>query len=297
MRRWALVLVLGLAALLLPPASAVPATVNLERTEHARAADFEDGVVWFLLLGSDARPGTDVMAGNTDAVELVGIDFTTGRAVLLGVPRDFWVDVRGEGLVRINEALRLGEGDSELVVTTVEELTGIAADYVVTVGLTGFADLVDAIGGVNVYSPVPFNDPDHPLEVERGRNAFDGQQATTFARARKAFAAGDLQRVANHQALLLAIVRQVAGRADEEGFMESGTLAALAALDTNLAPDELYRLGRAVSQLDLHAAVRCVLPGVPFVTSGGALVTDPDEQAIRRLTAEVAEDAVPDRRC
>lgn len=297
MKRLALAWILAVTAVLLPPATAVPATVSLLRTEHARAADFEDGVMWFLLLGSDARPGTDVLLGNTDAIQLVGVDFDRDRGVALGIPRDFWVDVPSlDGFVRINEIL--GRRGGETLVRTVEALIGIRADYVATVGLEGFADLVDEIGGIQVHSPTRFNDPEHPLQVRRGVNAFDGPQAAMFARVRKPFSGpGDLQRASNHQLLLRSIVRQLASRADEVAVMESGTLAALAALDTNLSLGELYRLGRAISQLDPSRVAGCVLTGRRLITSGGADVLEPNGRQIRRVAGDVATDAVLDGPC
>ena len=88
---------LGLAGLTVPDAEVHPATISLTKIESAKDVDFSDGVVWILALGSDARPGQDVQDGNTDAIQLVGLDLASGRAAGIGIPRDSWLRDPGVG--------------------------------------------------------------------------------------------------------------------------------------------------------------------------------------------------------
>jgi LCP family protein required for cell wall assembly len=279
----------------MPGAVAKPAVLSIVGVGDAKTVDFEDGVVWFLLIGSDARPGTDVLDGNADAIQLVGIDFDSGAAAAIGVPRDTWLEVEGHGLNRINRALSLG--DPLLVRKTVAQLVGIEASYVLTTGLSGFAAMVDSIGGVRVRVTQGFSDTEHGITVHPGVNELDGERATRFARARKELRAGDFDRSANHQELLRAILRQLRGNEDVLGFMEGGALAALEGLDTNLTPTALYRLAQAVTEVRLRDVTTCVLTGTPLTTTGGAEVIEVDPVRARRVGDDAQDDARIDDPC
>jgi LCP family protein required for cell wall assembly len=294
-RRTALAVVLSIAALVMPDAVARPATVSLLQLPHAKAVDFESGVVWVLAVGSDARPGTDVLKGNADAIQLIGIDFETGAATAIGIPRDSWLDIPDHGRDRINSTLE--DGGPKLVAETVAALVGIEPDYVLTAGLTGFEAMVTAIDGVSVNSPIAFEDPEYRLSVKRGRNEFNGQDATLFARSRK-LPGDDFARSANQQALLKGILRQLQAHEDEVGFMERGALAAQAALDTdtNLSPAELYRFAQAVTQVRLRRITACVLDGTPGVEFGASIVYVDEPQA-KRLGNDARDDARLDGGC
>ena len=118
-------LLVVLALVVVPDSAVHPAAFSVVATAEAKAVDFDDGIVWFLLLGSDAREGQDVMDGRADAIELVGLDFDTGRATAVAVPRDTWIEIPGHGFGRINSALPLG--GPELVADSVASLVGITA--------------------------------------------------------------------------------------------------------------------------------------------------------------------------
>lgn len=288
---------LCIAALAMPEAAARPATMSLLNLNPAKAVDFESGVVWVLAVGSDARPGTPVLKGNADAIQLIGIDFETGTATAIGIPRDSWLDIPGHGKGRINSTLKVKNGGAELVADTVESLVGIEPDYVLTAGLTGFEEMVEAIDGVSVNSSIAFEDPEYRLKVKRGRNDFNSEEATLFARSRK-LPGDDFARSANQQALLKGILRQIQGHEDEAGFMERGALAARAALDTdtNLSLAELYRFAQAVTQVKLRQITTCVIRGTPGIEFTASIVY-PDEVQAERLGDDAEEDAQLDRGC
>lgn len=293
-RRTATLVVLGLLLLLVPDARRSEAPLALVRLESARAVDFSDDVVWLLALGSDARPGTPVLQGNADAIELVGMDLETGDAAAIGIPRDSLVEVPGGELGRINTGMRTG--GPEVMAAMVEDLTGIAPTYVAVSGLEGFAAMVDDVGGLTVRSPVGFDDPRQDISVERGLNDMDGETATAFARARYELAGSDFDRMANHQSLLRAVLDRLRSSEDVEGFIEQGATSAVAHLDTNLAPTEVYRLGQALTGVDPRRVTTCVVRGTPVERFGASVVVVDRTQA-RRLGADAAEDATLEGGC
>ena len=278
-----------LLALVVPGATVRPASITLTRVEGASAVDFRDeDVVWILVLGSDAKGSTPVDEGNTDAIELLGLDVDNGAAAGIGIPRDSWVELP-DGFARINEAL--AEDGPELAAQAVEDLVGIAPDLVLVTAMDGFLAVTDAVGGVTVQSEKAFVTDDGTVEVTRGRNDFDGEQALAYARTRKALDGGDFERAAHHQALLLGFLRGLRQRQDEEGFMERATLAALGGLESDLAPTDLYRLAQAVTQIDPAQVTGCIVGGTPGETGVGAQIIYPDTVQARRLGADAEEDA------
>lgn len=281
---WALVLA---AAALVPAPTVRPVTLSLTSVETASAVDFREGVFWVLALGSDAVSGEDVTDGNTDAIQLVGIDGRTGRAVAIGIPRDSWVELP-QGLARINEALRLG--GAELAAEAVRDLVGIAPDLVLVTGFDGFRSMIGAIDGVVVDSPSAYRLADVDLDVRKGANPFDAGRALDFARSRDV-PGGDFARSAHHQQLLLGVLRELRARADEPGLVEAAALAAIGGLETDLSPAELYRLAQVLTLVDPRRVAACVVGGTPITTEGGALVIEPDRDQAAALARDAQDDA------
>lgn len=285
--RW--VLLAALVALVVPGATVRPASISLTRVERASAVDFSDDVVWILALGSDAKGSTPVNKGNTDAIELIGVDVDKGVATAIGIPRDSYVELPdGTGLDRINAALR--EGGPTMAAEAVEDLVGIAPDLVLVTAMDGFLAMTEAVGGVDVRSEESFLTDDGTVQVTRGSNHFDAEQALSYARTRHNLDGGDFARAAHHQALLLGYLRGLRDRKDEEGFMEGAALAALGGLDTDLAPTDLYRLVQALTQIDPQQVTGCIVGGTVGTSEDGGSIVDPDIAQARRLGKDAFDD-------
>ncbi len=279
--RGAAALAVGLGVLLVPESQTAPTAISLVQVEEATAVDFGDGVVWVLALGADEQD-------NADAIELIALNFESGAAAAIGIPRDTKVDLDGFGEDRINAGLR--RGDRDLMVTEVEQLTGITPHYVVTTTFGGFEDLVDTVGLLTVHSDVELTDRDYDLDVVKGTNEMNGLQATGFARSRD-LPGNDFDRMANQQRLLEAILGKLRTDEETEGFIESGALAALRNLDTDLSPIELYRFAQAMGQVDTAQTTTCVITGVP-TKLGAADVIDVDEAYVQRVAADAADGVI-----
>jgi LCP family protein required for cell wall assembly len=293
-----LALLLALAGLVVPASAVHPVSISLTEVETAKQVDFDDGVVWLLVLGSDARPGEELTEARADAIQLVGLDLHSGRAVGIGIPRDYYVDLPGPdaGLAKINTAMQ-GDGGPDRAAAAVADLVGIEAAYVLVTGFDGFRDMVNTIGGIEVRSPRPFTDDHTGITVDQGVNDFDGSEALAYARSRRAFGAGDLVRSANQQRAMLGILRSLTAHEDEAGFMERGTLAALAGFDTDLSPVELYRLAQAATQVRPDRVTTCVLSGRFGVAADGASVVFPYFEQAQRIGADAADNVRLDRTC
>lgn len=270
------VVVVGLVALLLVPDAAVrPPVVSLQATATAKGVDYSDGQVWVLVLGADAE-------GHTDAIQLVGIDAPRRRTVVIGIPRDAWVDTPGEGFQRINEAY--ADGGPYLAGRVVEAVTGIAPDLVLWVDADGFVDLLDRVGPVDVRTPIGFRT--EGVTIRPGRNTFDPEEALAYVRYRSSDIGDDYARSANQQRLMAGALAALEDQEDGIGFMEAATATALGAVETDLGPADLYRLAQLVTTVEPQQVDTCVLTGTPDVTSGGA-----DVIILGAAAAGVSEDA------
>jgi len=279
-----LALLLGVAALVVPDAGVHSTTMRLTKVETAKSVDFSDDVVWILALGSDADPGEDLVEGRSDAIQLVGLDFESGRAVGIGVPRDAYVEYPDGDFERINVAMPAE--DTDLTAELVADLVGIRPDYVFVAGFEGFEDMVDTIDGVTVDDGTEKS----PLE-------FDGAEALQYARTRIGLVGGDFERAAHQQELMLGILDRLLEREDEEGFMEQGTLSALQGLRTDLAPTELYRLAHAVTLVRPDLVTTCVLTGQPQTTADGDAVILVNPAYARGVGDDARDNTRIDRGC
>lgn len=168
----------------------------------------------YLVVGSDSRSalspterrrlGTGKAAGaRTDTIMLLHVPGGGGPTTLVSIPRDSYVSIPGHGKNKINSAFSFG--GPQLLVRTVETATGLRIDDYVETGLLGYADLVDAVGGVEVCVKKPMHDTKAHIDLEAGCQTFDGKTALGYARARYSDPRGDLGRVERQRQVLAAI--------------------------------------------------------------------------------------------
>lgn len=77
-RKVAVAACLSLTLLLVPDSGVSPTDATLVKVQRAQAVDLSPDVIWILALGSDARPGQNVLRSRADAIQLVGINTDTG---------------------------------------------------------------------------------------------------------------------------------------------------------------------------------------------------------------------------
>jgi LCP family protein required for cell wall assembly len=158
----------------------------------------------------------------TDTLILLTVDPVTKTAGILSIPRDLWVNIPGFGYSRINTAWTLGRssrlpgGGPNLTMKTVSHFIGVPVDYYVQVDFDTFVDMIDLIGGVDVYNDETlFLDPmAHGKELKKvkltccGERHLNGAVALAFARCRHLEAGcadGDIGRARRQQKVIFAI--------------------------------------------------------------------------------------------
>ena len=181
------------------------------------------GTTW-LLVGSDSRQhltpeqqaelatGGDIGDGRTDTILLVHIPGfgSSTPTTMVSIPRDSYVEIPGYGSDRINAAFTVG--GPPLLAQTVEQATGLRLDHFAEVGFDGFADMVDAVGGVTMCPTEPISDPLAGIELPAGCQKLDGRNALGYVRTR-ATARADLDRMVNQRAFMSALMQRAASPA------------------------------------------------------------------------------------
>ncbi|MBJ7529531.1 MAG: LCP family protein, partial [Nocardioides sp.] len=170
----------------------------------------------YLLVGSDSRQGLsaaerkeygtgDASGQRTDTILLLHTG--SGPNLLMSIPRDSLVDVPGSGTTKINAAYAFG--GPRLLTRTIEENTGIRVDEYVEIGIGGFVDLVDAVGGIEICPRQAMDDPLANLDIEKGCQEADGVTALGYARSRHTSGLGDIERARQQREVVASIGREV----------------------------------------------------------------------------------------
>ncbi|ERG69417.1 LCP family protein [Segniliparus rugosus] len=272
--RWLLrqvrrLVVLALTLLVAALGAAVALDMKLRRADvlgdYPGQPESSGGTNW-LLVGSDSRTelserqqeqlatGGDVGPPHSDTVLLVHLP-DSGPAVVVSLPRDSLVPIPGESeRNKLNTAYARGGG--RLLAQTVELATGLRLDHYAEIGFGGLADLVEAVGGVDVCLDEPLDDPLAGVDLPKGCQHLNGAQALGLSRSR-ATPRADLDRMLHQRALVTALV----------GKLGSGwTLAdpfRISALWRALTTDVTFDRGAHVWQL---AALAKALGGQPAAT-------------------------------
>lgn len=180
-----------------------------------------------------------------DTIIVVSVNPISMKITMTSIARDSYVPITcwGGGLSKINNAHSVSE---ECMISTVESLTGIDIDYFVEFNFASVIQVVDAVGGVDVYNEVAFDgqcwdveeDELVVLPIEAGNVHLDGQRALGFARERYAFEDGDFARQRHQQAVIEQVVAKVMATRDPNTYLKILD-AAGNNIRTNLSTDQM----------------------------------------------------------
>jgi LCP family protein required for cell wall assembly len=174
----------------------------------------------YLILGSDTRDPNNTTGSRSDTIILMHVNKDHSAAQLVSIPRDSWVHVPkspngqyGNTNAKINAAYAWG--GLPLTVETVEEFTGVRIDHVVMVDFSGFKEIIDALGGVEITVDQAFTsthslNPNGIRHFNAGPQVMDGAAALDYSRERFAFADGDFARIRHQQQMIKAVLDKAA---------------------------------------------------------------------------------------
>ncbi len=159
----------------------------------------------------------------SDTMMVMRLDPKNDRASILSIARDLWVDLEGGGRGRINEAFAergdSNKADPDRLIRTIRSNFGITVNHYIEIDFSGFREVVNAVGGVNVYFPFPARDEFSGLDVrQKGCVQLDGRQALSYVRSRhyefqgakgwQFDGTGDIGRIQRQQDFIKRVVRK-----------------------------------------------------------------------------------------
>jgi LCP family protein required for cell wall assembly len=193
-----------------------------------------------LISGIDTYGSVSARA-RSDVNILVVVNTVDREILLLSTPRDASVTFDMSGAIE-DKLTHAGVYGIEQSVSALEGLYDINIDYFLRLNFTGFMDLVDALGGINVYSEYHFTvDPIRTYYA--GWNHLSGVEALAFSREREAFATGDHQRAIHQMEVIQAVINRAISPAILLNYHQLMT-AVSESFESNMPGDQLASLVR-----------------------------------------------------
>lgn len=252
----------------------------------------------FLVMGVDKRPDD---FGRADSMMVVSYDPASQRLAAISLARDTWVEIPGHGYDKLNHAYAYG--GEKLAVQTVRRMLNIPIDYYVVVSFQGFAQIIDALGGVeiDVEKRMVYHDPYDlsmgpdglVIDFYPGRQKMDGMSALKYARFR-ADEEGDVGRMRRQQQVVKAMVR-AAAQPSAITKLPQLIQALSSTLETNLAIGDALRLATGAREALARPLATDAFSG-EAMSLGGVFYFVPDlvkerKEAYETLVGEPAPEA------
>lgn len=254
-----------------------------------------------LLLGSDTRDGANSRYGRSlkgepprsDTMILLHLSPGGGQAVGISFPRDLMVPIPScrkkdgtstpaQSAGMINSSFTIG--GPACTIRTIESFSRIKIDHFMQVDFSGFKNVVNAIGGVEICLPKDVNDPQANLFLRRGKHVVKGEQALGYVRTRKGLGDGsDLSRIKRQQQFLGSVAKKAltAGVLSNPkklyALLSAGTKSLTT--DKGLTTDVMIQIASGMQDM---TAGKLRFITVPW----GAYVLDPNRVQLRQPAAD-----------
>jgi LCP family protein required for cell wall assembly len=274
-------------------------------TSLGKAADpagIPDGAMNLLILGSDSRDPARTAGSRTDTIIVAHVTADHKTAQLVSIPRDTWVSVprsaNGTGGVKAKINSAYAQGGADLMVQTVQQFTGIKLDHVLLIDFSGFKEIIDSLGGIDIFVDKSFTSIHPPYRTFTTNAAgttthMDGAIALDYSRQREQFSDGDFTRIAHQHQIIKAVMNKATS---------TGTVADPTRLNAFLnATANAITVDDTLSPLNLAWALRSIGGSdVTFLTnpsSGTAIidgqsVVESDKVTSAQLWSAVKADTV-----
>lgn len=206
--------------------------------------------------GTDERISDTLLNTRSDANILAVVNPSTHKILLVNIPRDYYLPLPFNGeMDKLTHFSVYSDKGMDEPIEALNTLLGVKADYYARVNFSGLMDIVDALGGIDVTSPVDFTTVamempnengdggyhDESFTFTEGVNHLNGREALAFSRERSAFAQGDVQRGRNQMAVLQAIIDKATSPAILSGYQDV-LKAVSGSVLTNMPQQDILKL-------------------------------------------------------
>lgn len=149
--------------------------------------------------------GTISTVSRSDVNMIATVNPKTHQVLLTSIPRDYYVPQPCQG-GQTDKLTHTGIFGVDCTVETVENYFGIDINYYVRVNFSSVENIVDALGGINVDSPIAFNALGYSFSA--GTNSLNGKEALAFSRERYSLGGGDRDRGKNQMRVITGIINK-----------------------------------------------------------------------------------------
>ncbi|MEA5617427.1 LCP family protein [Cronbergia sp. UHCC 0137] len=221
-----------------------------------------------LIMGVEPIKGTvdgspESFAGNSDTMLLVRLNPSDKSIRVLSIPRGTMISIPEQGLTKVSEAN--AKGGPVLAARVVSRtLNNAPIDRYIRISTSGFQQLVDQLGGVDVFVPTAMNYQDQAgglsMNLVSGWQTLNGEQAEQFTRFREE-GLGDLPRVQRQQAMIAALLQKMNSPTALPRLPQL-TRIMRKYFDTNLKMEEMMALANFSLNVERDNFQMSMLPGV-----------------------------------
>jgi polyisoprenyl-teichoic acid--peptidoglycan teichoic acid transferase len=241
-----------------------------------------------LILGTDlnfsAETRQQVAAdGRTDSIVLMRVDPIHFKIVLFSIPRDSFVAIPGYGYNKINAANVFG--GVELIKKAVSNLTGVHIDYYIKLNPAAVTDLVNLIGGINIYVEKDMYYVDRAqnlyINLKEGWHKLSGQEAQDYMRFRHDNA-GDIGRIERQQKFMQTLFLNFASPSNLLKA-PSAIIITMKHIQTDLSLSKLIRLVNFARMLNRSEILTYTATGEPGTSAYAGSILTPDRAVIQSI--------------
>lgn len=162
--------------------------------------------------GLDVYEDTVDQGQRSDVNIIAVVNPKTHQILLVTTPRDYYVTIPGVSEGMYDKLTHAGSYGIDTSMATLGELYDTEINYYAQLNFTALIEIVDILGGLDVESEYAFTtseDSGYVMDVQKGKNHFNGVQALAFARERQNVEGGDLQRGKDQQAVITAMIKKM----------------------------------------------------------------------------------------
>ena len=214
---------------------------SMANTETGKGASIDPTTQPFNLYitGIDRWAGEEDL-DRSDVNMIMTIHPVTKKIMLTSIPRDTYVKLHTAQ--QMDKLTHTGIYGVDETINTVEDWLGLDLNYYLKLNFSSMRGIINAIGGIDVYSPVAFDSDISDCSYKKGWNHLNGREALYFARERHAFEGQDSARVENQQRVVKAIIKKLTSSSTL--LTSYGDIMSVAGsnLSTNMSPDEIQEL-------------------------------------------------------
>lgn len=221
--------------------------VEVEKKEETSKTDLTKDSFVVYISGIDTRSGMMLDRSLSDVNIVMAVNPETKHILMVSIPRDYYVQLHGTTGLKDKLTHAGATGGLELSMTTIEDLLNIKFNRYVRVNFNFVINLVDAVGGITVYSDVNYtfktlHPSDQSCTFYPGNNNVNGACALGFARERYAYSDGDRHRGRNQEQVIEKIFNKLTSSSTLISKYSDILNALSGSFDTNISTSDITSL-------------------------------------------------------